>query len=165
MNVRSVGGISARLLKDPHLLTLIDHDKLCICSLAGLAADDVNHSDGNIVSNEEALNSWQTSLSWHKYLGDYHMLKPHLHFISQYLILDRRSYMKSCQELLYTFFKDDEILPVLVTMKEMLDTHQSVTGKQINTMLDGTPLLDWRLEKWNTMFFSRQQKMYPAAVR
>ena len=47
-DARSIGGISARLLKEPGSLSLIEHDKLCVCSLAGFAADDVNHSDGKI---------------------------------------------------------------------------------------------------------------------
>lgn len=66
-DARSIGGIKGKLLKKPNKLSAIEHDKLCICSLAGLAADDINHNNGKV--SEEFYNNrtWAEKLNSNKY--------------------------------------------------------------------------------------------------
>ena len=159
-NNRSIGGIKGRLLKEPNKLSLVEHDKLCICSLAGLAADDINHNNGKI-SEEFYKNSiWAEKMSSNKYLGDKYILGNHFSMLSKDLIVEQRVYTKSCQELLYKMFTDENILTILLDLRNLIFDAKTIRGDKIKIFLDSTSLKSWKKKNWGGNFATRKKILY-----
>ena len=157
---RSIGGIKGRLKKDTSALSLIEHDKLCICSLAGLAADDINHNNGKV--SEEFYNDqiWAGKMNSNKYLGDSYILGSHLSVLSQNLLVEQRVYTKSCQEILYRMFVDESLSMVLLELRNLLHHSKTLLGDDISAFLDSTFLKSWKQSEWDVNFVNSRRILY-----
>jgi hypothetical protein len=99
----SIGGLRGSLKKKVGILTFEDHDLMVLICLAGMAADDVNHSNGLLTEQLYDNAIFAQKMSSDKYSGDSTLLLPHLQRLVPELSIEQRPYTINCQMFLYIF--------------------------------------------------------------
>lgn len=153
----SLGGLSASLSKKVGTLKLEDHDAMVLICLAGLAADDINHCN-NIITDQLYDNAlFANNMRSKKYSGDFNLLYPHLRRVIWISCVEQRSYTRGCQQLLHEIFSNVIVLPVLIGLRNEIDSkpNKTLTGKEIIDYLDKSQLNDWRENEWKNIYSQR----------
>lgn len=74
----SLGGIKGKLSKDGELSETLEHDLMVLISLAGMASDDINHTNGIIQDGLYDNQLFVDKLNSNKYSGDFATMYPFL---------------------------------------------------------------------------------------
>jgi len=149
-DITSLGGIKGKLTKDGELLETLEYDLMVLMALAGMAVDDINHSNG-IINDEFYDNGiFVGKLKSNKYSGDVETMYPSLQRLETRLKVNQREYTISCQKLLYELFSTEPTKSILFSLRDLIDnaTEKTVLGNDIATFLNDSGLNDWKEDKW-----------------
>ena len=105
----SLGGLRGSLRKKVGTLTFEDHDLMVLICLAGMAADDINHSNNKLTEQLYDNTLFVRKMQSNKYSGDCQLFLPHLQRIEPRLCISQRQYTISCQRLLHEVFSNNMI--------------------------------------------------------
>lgn len=154
----SLGGLKGHLVKDGETLSFQERDIMILMCLAGMAADDINHCECRLTSQLYENSIFAEKMNSKKYSGDTRLILPHLQRIVPLLKIEQRTYTKSCQKLLHELFTTDSIKTILLDLRNELANApgKTLTGDQIATFLDNSPLKKWKSDVWPRIIESRQ---------
>jgi len=153
----SIGGLSGSLKKEVDTLTFEDHDLMVLICLAGMAADDVNHSDCQLTEQLYDNRLFATKMTSNKYSGDCQLFLPHIQRVMPHLSIKQRPYTISCQRLLHEIFSNQVITPILIDLRNQISNspNQTLVSHEIIAFLDKTELKNWRENEWREILTSR----------
>lgn len=149
----SLGGIKGKLSKDGELLETLEHDLMVLMSLAGMAADDINHTNGVIHDGLYDNKLFVDKLNSNKYSGDFAAMLPSLQRLDSRWMVEQREYTKSCQKLLHNWFATEPTKSILFELRNLIDNspNKTVSGSDINLFLDKNGLNEWKLSNWEVI--------------
>ena len=149
----SLGGIKGKLTKDGESLETLEYDLMVLMSLAGMAADDINHSNGVIYDGLYDNKLFTDKLQSNKYSGDFQAMLPSLQRLDPRLIVQQREYTISCQKLLHNWFTTEPTKSILFGLRDLIDNapRKTVSGSEIHSFLDEHGLKEWKLNNWDTI--------------
>jgi len=154
----ALGGIKGQLKKDPESLKTEEHDLMLLMSLAGMAADDINHSDGVIDSDFYDNKVFTDKLKSNKYGGDAFFIAASLQRLAPQWNVKQRVYTINCQKLLYKLFTEAPTKSILLELRNLIHnaTNKTLSGTQVYRFLKEKGLENWKQENWNTITEKRQ---------
>lgn len=158
-DISSLGGIKGQFKKDPETLETLEYDLAVLMSLAGMAADDINHSDGAVNSELYDNKVFADKLNSKKYGGDSYYLQASLQRLAPKLNINQREYTLSCQKLLYELFTKAPTKSILLELRHLIHNAESktVSGIEVFNFLEKKGLKDWKDKNWNTISNKRSQ--------
>lgn len=154
----SLGGLKGHLVKDGETLSFQERDIMILMCLAGMAADDINHCESKLTEQLYDNAVYAGKMNSKKYSGDARLILPHLQRIVPLLKVEQRTYTKSCQTFLHELFTTDWIKTLLLDLRNELANApgKTLTGDQIDTFLNNTPLKKWKSDVWPGIIESRR---------
>jgi hypothetical protein len=157
----ATGGLKGHLKVDGETLTFQQHDLMVLISIAGLAADDVNHGEGEIDETNFENTVWSSKMNSKKYEGDRQTMIAPLQRLLPQLQLTQREYTISCQKLLYHLFTHPPVSDVLVQLRDKITNSpsQTITGAELVSFLNSTPLRIWKQNEWKDISNDRIQSL------
>lgn len=149
-DVTSLGGIKGKLIKEGESLNTEEYDLMVLMSLAGMAADDINHTNGIIHDRLYDNKTWSDKLNSKKYSGDREVMMPSLQRLDPRWLVSQREYTLSCQKLLHELFTTDPIKTMVLGLRNLIDNakNKTVSGKDIFDFLESKGLIDWKDKNW-----------------
>ena len=153
----SIGGLKGRLKKDGETLTFAEYDQMALLTLAGMAADDVNHCNCQLSEKLYDNSVFAEKMNSNKYSGDVMLLGPLLQRIVPQLKVPQRAYTMSCQKLLHEILIEPEITCTMVTLRNALtnSNKKTLTGDEIFFILDDSPLKKLKEIRWKEIIEGR----------
>lgn len=149
----SLGGIKGKLSKDGESLETLEYDLMILISLAGMAADDINHSNGTINDDLYDNKLFVEKLISKKYSGDVESMLPSLQRLDPRWKVEQREYTISCQSLLHNWFTTEPTKSILIGLRDLIDNaaNKTVSGADIHSFLTKKGLKDWKSDNWDTI--------------
>jgi hypothetical protein len=149
----SLGGIKGKLSKDGESLETLEYDLMVLISLAGMAADQINHSNGVINDGLYDNKLFVENLKSNKYSGDFDTMLPSLQRLDSRWIVEQREYTISCQKLLHNWFTTEPTKSILFRLRDLIDNapNKTVSGTDIHSFLDKNGLNEWKLNNWGAI--------------
>jgi len=156
-DLTSLGGIKGKLTKDGESLKTLEHDLIVLISLAGMAADDINHSNGVIYDGLYDNKLFVNKLKSVKYSGDFDAMYPSLQRLDSRLVVNQREYTISCQKLLHNLFNAEPTKSILFGLRDLIENapNKTVSGAEIHSYLDENGLMEWKLNNWDVISNNR----------
>ena len=153
----SLGGIKGKLSKDGESLETLEYDLMVLLSLAGMAADDINHSNGIINDHLYDNKSFADKLNSNKYSGDAETILPSLQRLHPKWKVEQREYTINCQKLLYEWFSTEPTMSILLGLRDLIDNapNKTVSGNDIHAFLHEKGLNEWKINNWHTISTER----------
>jgi hypothetical protein len=149
----SLGGIKGKLSKDGESLETLEYDLMVLISLAGMAADDINHTNGVIHDGLYDNKLFIDNLRSNKYSGDRDTMLPSLQRLNPSWKVNQREYTISCQKLLHNWFTTEPTKSILFGLRELIDNspNKTVSGTIINSFLNENGLNEWKSKNWDAI--------------
>ena len=103
----SKGGLHGKPIKTVANLTLIDHDKLALISLAGLCADDINNLNGIFTKRYNKKKLWNEFSTNPRYQGDFMFFQSEFSYIKNLIKIDQETYVSISVKFLNAIMRND----------------------------------------------------------
>jgi len=148
INPLSDGGIFFRYIKNPDNLHHFDRDQFCLSNLSGLAADIVNEYDGKIPEGFFDSATFLSKLSLSYYIGDLKSFNAFFQGLQSRLMYLPFTYNQTSIKLLTNIFSNEKILPVLLSIREVIDKQKTIERKDLYELLDKSYLSEFKKSSW-----------------
>lgn len=160
-DITSLGGLSGSIIKDVNTLTFEDHDLMVLVFFAGMAADDVNQC--NCQLTEQLYDNLVVieKMNSNEYSGDCFKMRPHLQRVIPQLSINHIQYFISCQRLLHEIFTTNIITPILINLRNLIETslNQTLFNPEIQSFFNKSELKNWRENEWKEIMAKRIAKI------
>jgi hypothetical protein len=135
---QSKGGLKGKLVKKVEDLTLNDHHSMVMILMAGLCADDIYISGGQLPSDLYETKVWAAKLNAARYSGDLELAVKHLAVIKDKIVVTIQEYTVLYFKVLYKLLTEKPVWDALVILAEHLSKSELkfLSGIQINQILE-----------------------------